>query len=247
MTPSRSSTVAARSPSGVMTRRPRIAVTSPTAHPGIIGAHFAPYRAQNAPRVMGTTRLSLAHGDVGAGDARVGGVTDSGQVPVAELNGATAATAVGLQACASTRWIERMISGRPYRSMEALTAASDGVLATWAGRTSSRPWPRIRGSAPGARDTAARRPGRGRNSPGPGTPARRSRPGCWAGNAAYEERFGRVFLICATGMPAASMLAALQARLGHDPATEREVVRGELARSSRSGWPGVSSDRLSAD
>ena len=57
--------------------------------------------------------------------------------------------------------------------------------------------------------------------------------GLRAGNAAYEERFGHVFLICATGMSAASMLGALQTRLGHDPAAEREVVRDELMKIVR--------------
>ncbi len=205
---------------------------------------------------MASTYPSLAHGDVGAGDARVGGVTDSGQVAVAELNGATAATAAGLlrPACASTRWIERMISGRPYRSMEALTAASDATIAALS-------WPDIEHALAahpriGARlpDQAAPRDQGGpqdQAAAGQGTP--RDREAAWsrqeqsgtrdagpdvqaglrAGNAAYEERFGYVFLICATGMPAASMLAALRARLGHDPATEREVVRDELTKIVR--------------
>ncbi|WP_225446878.1 2-oxo-4-hydroxy-4-carboxy-5-ureidoimidazoline decarboxylase [Streptacidiphilus sp. PB12-B1b] len=47
-------------------------------------------------------------------------------------------------------------------------------------------------------------------------------------NARYEEAFGHVFLICATGRTAASMLAALRERQGNDPAAEREIVRGEL-------------------
>ncbi|HET6627884.1 MAG TPA: 2-oxo-4-hydroxy-4-carboxy-5-ureidoimidazoline decarboxylase [Nocardioidaceae bacterium] len=49
------------------------------------------------------------------------------------------------------------------------------------------------------------------------------------GNRAYEERFGHVFLIRAAGRSAAEMYDALQARLGNDDATERSVVRQELA------------------
>jgi 2-oxo-4-hydroxy-4-carboxy-5-ureidoimidazoline decarboxylase len=49
-----------------------------------------------------------------------------------------------------------------------------------------------------------------------------------AGNRTYEERFGQVFLICATGLSAAEMLTALRARLGNDADTEAKVVREEL-------------------
>ena len=54
-----------------------------------------------------------------------------------------------------------------------------------------------------------------------------------AGNAAYEQRFGHVFLICATGLSAEAMLAALRSRLRNDPIAEREVVRGELVKIVR--------------
>ncbi|GAA2788838.1 2-oxo-4-hydroxy-4-carboxy-5-ureidoimidazoline decarboxylase [Kitasatospora paracochleata] len=47
-------------------------------------------------------------------------------------------------------------------------------------------------------------------------------------NAAYEAKFGHVFLICATGRTAATMLASLRERYPHDAATEAEIVRGEL-------------------
>ncbi|MFA1544704.1 2-oxo-4-hydroxy-4-carboxy-5-ureidoimidazoline decarboxylase [Actinomadura chokoriensis] len=49
------------------------------------------------------------------------------------------------------------------------------------------------------------------------------------GNRAYEERFGHVFLICASGRSALEILADLRRRLGNDVETEREVVRRELA------------------
>ena len=48
------------------------------------------------------------------------------------------------------------------------------------------------------------------------------------GNREYEQRFGRVFLICATGLSAQEMLTSLRGRLTHDDATEVAVVREEL-------------------
>lgn len=40
------------------------------------------------------------------------------------------------------------------------------------------------------------------------------------GNRQYERRFGRVFIVCATGKTAAEMLAILKTRLGNDPQAE---------------------------
>lgn len=53
------------------------------------------------------------------------------------------------------------------------------------------------------------------------------------GNRAYEERFGHVYLVCATGLTGARLLARLRDRLGNDDETERGVVRGELAAITR--------------
>ncbi len=47
-------------------------------------------------------------------------------------------------------------------------------------------------------------------------------------NRAYEARFGRVFLICATGLTAGDVVAAARARLANDEATETAVVKDEL-------------------
>ena len=168
-----------------------------------------------------------------------------GRVPVADLDRATAATAAGLlrPSCGSARWIERMVSGRPYGSLPALVAASDATIAALG-------WPDIEHALAAHPRIGARLPDRGgrrdRDAPldreaawsrqeqsGTQEASPDVQAGLRAGNAAYEERFGHVFLICATGMSAASMLAALRARLGHDPATEREVVRDELTKIVR--------------
>ena len=41
-----------------------------------------------------------------------------------------------------------------------------------------------------------------------------------AGNRAYEQKFGRIFIVCATGKSAAQMLSILNQRMANDPATE---------------------------
>lgn len=48
------------------------------------------------------------------------------------------------------------------------------------------------------------------------------------GNLAYEQRFGRVFLIRAAGRDASEILASLSERLDSDPVTEERVVEREL-------------------
>lgn len=46
-------------------------------------------------------------------------------------------------------------------------------------------------------------------------------------NEEYERRFGRTFIVCATGKSAGDMLALLHARLGNDPVTELQVAGAE--------------------
>jgi 2-oxo-4-hydroxy-4-carboxy-5-ureidoimidazoline decarboxylase len=57
-----------------------------------------------------------------------------------------------------------------------------------------------------------------------------SREAFVAGNIAYEDRFGHIFLICATGLSGEQMLAELTRRLENDAAQEQAVVRRELAK-----------------
>ena len=49
------------------------------------------------------------------------------------------------------------------------------------------------------------------------------------GNRAYEEKFGYIFIVCASGKTADEMLGLLRARLGNDPATELPIAAGEQA------------------
>jgi 2-oxo-4-hydroxy-4-carboxy-5-ureidoimidazoline decarboxylase len=57
-----------------------------------------------------------------------------------------------------------------------------------------------------------------------------SREAFIAGNSAYEDRFGHIFLISATGLSGEQMLAELTRRLENDEVRERAEVRQELAK-----------------
>ncbi len=46
-------------------------------------------------------------------------------------------------------------------------------------------------------------------------------------NREYEERFGFIFIVCATGKSAEEMLALLRERINNDPETELRVAAGE--------------------
>jgi 2-oxo-4-hydroxy-4-carboxy-5-ureidoimidazoline decarboxylase len=50
------------------------------------------------------------------------------------------------------------------------------------------------------------------------------------GNAAYEQRFGYIFIVCATGKSAEEMLDLLTARLQNDPVTEVRIAAEEQAK-----------------
>ncbi|WP_133273954.1 2-oxo-4-hydroxy-4-carboxy-5-ureidoimidazoline decarboxylase [Hymenobacter radiodurans] len=50
------------------------------------------------------------------------------------------------------------------------------------------------------------------------------------GNTRYEEKFGYIFIVCATGKSAEEMLALLQARLPNEPDEEIKIAMGEQAK-----------------
>lgn len=47
------------------------------------------------------------------------------------------------------------------------------------------------------------------------------------GNKKYEEKFGYIFIVCATGKSAAEMLAVLQSRLSNEPEDEIKMAAEE--------------------
>jgi 2-oxo-4-hydroxy-4-carboxy-5-ureidoimidazoline decarboxylase len=129
-----------------------------------------------------------------------------------------------LRCCAAPGWARRVTEGRPYASLADLLAAAD---AAWAARdpgdldAAMAGHPRI-GERRLTGWSAQEQSGVGSDT---GTAVALA-----DGNAAYEQRFGHVFLICATGSGPAEILAELNRRMANDPATEREVAAAEIGK-----------------
>jgi len=120
-----------------------------------------------------------------------------------------------------TRWVDEVASGRPYaawRDAEARATAAAAELDDDELATALAGHPRIgeRASDPAHQAEHSAREQAGVD----GSDARVARA-LAEGNAAYERRFDRVFLIRAAGRSADEILAELTRRLGNDDATER--------------------------
>lgn len=155
----------------------------------------------------------------------------TGNGALSPLNAADAdAAAVTLQpCCASRRWVADVVAGRPYPSLDTLVRRSEETLGALSWEDVGEALaahPRIGQRAAGdGREASWSRQEQSAASAATGDVLERLR----AGNVAYEQRFGHVFLVCATGRTPEEILARLQERMGHEPAQERDVVRAELA------------------
>lgn len=126
------------------------------------------------------------------------------------------------------RWVDQLADARPFADVADVVAVA---------RTAADPW------TPAEIDGAlAHHPRIGERAAGSGTQAQLSRSeqagvdptdtgiadALLDGNRAYEDKFGRVFLIRAAGRSAAEILQALTARLENSPDDEIGVVAEQL-------------------
>lgn len=132
--------------------------------------------------------------------------------------------------CASAGWVEAVAARGPFRDPDGLRRASEAALSalTWDDVLEAlAAHPRI-GERP---DGAGREAAWSRSEQSGTADAGREVLGALReGNAAYESRFGHVYLVCATGRETGELLALLRDRLGNDEETERKVVRDELSK-----------------
>ncbi len=131
--------------------------------------------------------------------------------------------------CASGAWVSALLARRPYADAAALFTTSDAAMAEL--------------TAADLAEAMEGHPAIGRPKPGDPASAREQRGMAGASaelkaqmlelNLEYQDTFGHVFLICATGLTGEQMRDAVRERLGNTPERERENVRNELVKINR--------------
>jgi 2-oxo-4-hydroxy-4-carboxy-5-ureidoimidazoline decarboxylase len=154
---------------------------------------------------------------------------------LSEFNAASydAVTAALTACCDVPDWVATVREGRPYADVDDLADVADKAAREFSPADVDRALaahPRIGERAPvdAAAGQDAREAAWSRQEQAAVASDGDTIAALQAGNRAYEERFGRVFLICATGLSADEVLTELHWRLANDEASEAAVVAEEL-------------------
>jgi 2-oxo-4-hydroxy-4-carboxy-5-ureidoimidazoline decarboxylase len=138
--------------------------------------------------------------------------------------------------CGARRWVDAVLAARPFADRAALFAASEGAF----GALVPADWLEAFSNHPKIGDVDALRSKFATTSAWAGEEQRGASAADEAtlqrlaeGNRAYEERFGYIFIVCATGKSASEMLALLEARMGNAPELELAVAASEQKKITR--------------
>ena len=138
-----------------------------------------------------------------------------------------------LRACGSSRWVDRMMARRPFATDAKLQFAARNewfglTEADWLEAFSHHPQIGDRAALaarfPKTHDLSAT------EQAGVGGAGEDVLTALAAANAAYLDRFGFIFIVCAMGKSAEEMLALLRERLPNDRANELRIAAEEQAK-----------------
>lgn len=136
--------------------------------------------------------------------------------------------------CGASRWVQGMLARRPFGSDEALHQAADEVWATMEKADFLEAFdhhPRIGADLSALREKfATTADWSGGEQASVAEASEETLHALRDGNVAYEQRFGHIFIVCATGKSAAEMLALLEARLPNEPEEELRIAAAEQAK-----------------
>jgi len=141
-----------------------------------------------------------------------------------------------LKCCGSRNWARSLSDARPFTDADALFQKADSVW--WS--LSDEDWleafrahPKIGEQRATAVQSEQARNWSAQEQSGVRNAVTETKAALAAGNQEYEERFGFIFIVCATGKSSEEMLAILSARLRNDSGTELRAAAEEQRKITR--------------
>jgi OHCU decarboxylase len=138
-----------------------------------------------------------------------------------------------LKCCGSGRWAEQMIAERPFESLDDLIAKADRV---WQA-LEPRDWleaflshPKIGGKHAAAATSDQSKRWSEAEQAGVSNADEQIIQTLAALNKDYEDKFGYIFIVCATGKSSEEVLAILRSRLENNPNEELRIALAEQAK-----------------
>jgi 2-oxo-4-hydroxy-4-carboxy-5-ureidoimidazoline decarboxylase len=138
--------------------------------------------------------------------------------------------------CGASVWVEHMCAHRPYADRAAMiveAGSADAMLGPADWREAFAHHPRIGDAAALRVRFAATAQWAGEEQRGAAEASDATLEELARSNLEYEERFGHIFIVCATGKTVAEMLALLRARLPNNPDVELKIAAGEQRKITR--------------
>jgi allantoicase len=137
------------------------------------------------------------------------------------------------QCCGSTRWARNVADARPFHTFEELSKRANEIWSSldredWL--EAFRSHPKIGEQKTAETVSAQARQWSGHEQAGVNAASIETTNALATLNRAYEEKFGYIFIICATGKTSNEMLAALRERLDHDAAEELPIAADEQSK-----------------
>src|SRR5215210_301203 len=138
-----------------------------------------------------------------------------------------------LQCCGSRQWARELVEARPYSNLEDLIARAGDVW--WSLKPDDwleafRSHPKI-GEKKAAESVSAKSSAwSGQEQDGLSSASQETVASLASLNREYEQKFGFIFIICATGKTSDEMLSALRVRINNDLATELPIAAAEQSK-----------------
>jgi len=141
-----------------------------------------------------------------------------------------------LKCCGSRRWAERMIAKRSFENVADLIAKADRVwwsLEQGDWREAFLSHPKIGEKKAIAATSEQSKQWSEAEQAGIGDAANSTLATLAELNRKYEDKFGYIFIVCASGRSSEEMLGILRSRLGNDPDEELRIAAAEQAKITK--------------